>query len=137
MEQYIKKYRTEKYDYSCSETILRAANDCYNLHLEESHFRMMAPFSGGLFEKELCGIVSASISVLGILFTNHVAHDSILLQEAVIEYKKRFKEQFSSMDCSLLMDRHRHPETGCTDLIIEGGSLLHEIVTLYQEKHHE
>ena len=87
MEQQIRKFRDKnKYDLSCSETMIYAANEKYNLGLTESHFHMMAPFSGGMYEGQTCGILTGAIAVLGILFTDHVSHNSPLLNDEVIEF---------------------------------------------------
>ena len=134
MEKEIKKYRDKsKYDYSCSEAILHAANDYYNLNLSEESFHMMAPFSGGMFEKEVCGIVTGCVSVLGILFTKNVAHTSDTLREAVIEFKKEFKNNFQKLDCASLLDSYRDEIVGCDNMIIHGGSILKQIVEKYNK----
>ncbi len=132
MKNLILKYRDkEKYDYSCSETILKASNDYFNLELHESAFKMMAPFSGGMFEGEMCGILTASISVLGILFTNGVAHTSDSLRDAVLEYKNLFNLKFKSKECNVLIGYKRNEINGCTDLIVEGAELLVEVAKKY------
>ena len=126
------KYRDKsKYDLSCSEAIIYAANEFYNLNLSVNEFKMMAPFSGGMYSGETCGIVSASISVLGILFTKDNSHNSPLLKEAVLEYKERFKDIHNSDQCDYLKEEFGDPVTGCDDLIINASILLEEIVNKY------
>lgn len=126
------KYRDKtKYDYSCSEAILHAANDKYDLGLSEREFKMISPFSGGMLEGDVCGILTASISVIGILLTDGVSHNSPIMQEAVIEYKNKFKERFSSIDCRILVENKRKEDTGCSDFIIEASELLEEVVNKY------
>ena len=132
MRELTLKYRDKsKYDLSCSETILYAANEKYNLGLDENHFHMMAPFSGGMMERETCGILTASISVLGILFTKDNAHNSELLKEAVLEYKTKFREQYGTQSCELLVLTKRTEEDGCSDFIVEASVLLEEIIEKY------
>jgi C_GCAxxG_C_C family probable redox protein len=136
MEQFIRKYRNQKnHDLSCSETIVYAANEKFNLGLLESHFKMMAPFSGGMYEKETCGVVTGAIAVLGILFTNSNSHNSPLLQEAVIEYKTRFNTVFGSRVCETLLETQRDETLGCDDLIVQGGKLLDEVIVKYTKKY--
>lgn len=128
MRNIIGKYQDKsKYDYSCSETILRSSNDYFNLGLEAHAFKMMAPFSGGMFEGDLCGIVSAAVSVLGILYTEGVAHTSPILVDAVTRYKQSFKALFGTMTCNVLLETKRDPNNGCASLVMEGGALLVEI----------
>lgn len=136
MKDLIMKYRDKiKYDFSCSEAMIRAANDYYTLGLGENEFKMMAPFSGGLLEGDLCGILTAACSVLGILYTDEVAHKSPILQEAVLTYKGLFKEEYHSLDCRELVEEHRDETTGCDDLIINGGILLERVVSYIDNKY--
>lgn len=131
MKNTTRKYRNkEKYDLSCSEAIIYAANDKYDLGLTEREFNMLAPFSGGMMEGETCGIVTASISVLGILLTDGVSHNSPLLKEAVIEYKTKFREKYKTTNCLSLIETERD-ETGCDTLIIEASELLDEVIEKY------
>lgn len=137
MKDLILKYKdTSKYDYSCSETILRSSNDYFGLELDEKAFKMMAPFSGGMFERDLCGIMSAAVSVLGIIYTTGVAHTSPVLVEAVTLYKKRFKEILGSMNCGVLVETKRDPLVGCNNIIVEGGMLLADVVNIIDKKYH-
>lgn len=119
------------YDFSCSERIIHAANKKYNLNLSENEFRMMAPFSGGMYEQESCGIMTAGLAVLGIMFTNNVSHTSPLLREAVLEFKTMFKQRFGSTTCKDLVETQRDDIVGCSYLIESGGELLQEVIDKY------
>ena len=137
MIELIMKYRNkDNYDYSCSETILRAADEYYNLNLSDNEFKMVAPFSGGMFEGDLCGIVSAAVCVLGILFTDGVAHTSPVLIEAVKKYKGLFYTNFDSITCNELVQEYRDELNGCTDLIVKGAVLLDEVVKDIRKQYH-
>lgn len=132
MEKLIRKYRDEKhYDLSCSETMIYAANEKYNLGLKESHFKMMAPFSGGMYDGDTCGVVTGAIAVLGLIFTDTVSHDSPLLKEAVLEYKARFVELLGSRVCTTLIETQRDDIVGCNNIILDGGRLLEEMIDKY------
>lgn len=132
MIELTKKYRNKnKYDLSCSESIIYAANEKYNLGLGKNEFKMMAPFSGGMYDGDTCGIVTASISVLGIILTESNSHNSPLLKDAVLEYKNRFKLEYSNIMCDQLMLTQRKQEAGCSDFIIGASKLLEEIVDKY------
>lgn len=134
MKELILKYRDKnKYDLSCSETILKASNDYYDLKLNDSAFKMMAPFSGGMYEGEACGIMTGAIAVLGILFTEGVSHTSTILRDAVLEYKSEFNSRFGSKQCNILIGTKRDEITGCSDFIIEGAELLVEIAKKYDK----
>lgn len=130
LKEYIKKYRDKtKYDLSCSETILHAANDAYNLNLDTSTFKAIAAFSGGMCIESVCGAVTASIAVLGILFTDKYAHNSPHMRKLVEEYLKKFQEKMTSRDCDKLKAKYRTEKEGCSYIIYVAGEILDEIVT--------
>lgn len=131
MKEIVLKYRDKThYDYSCSETMIVAANEYYQLNLSEDTFKMMSPFSGGMLEGETCGVLTGAIAVLGILFTEGVAHTSDKLYNAVIDYKTQFNRRFSSKECVVLKELKPQQE-GCTNLVVQGALLLDEIVKKY------
>ncbi len=133
MKDLVLKYQNKEiYDLSCSETILYASNEYFNLGLEASHFKMIAPFSGGMYIEETCGIASASLTVLGILFTDGVAHNSPRLKEISKAYLERFTQIYGSINCGLLKSEYRDEFTGCKDLIVEASLILVDIVNEYQ-----
>ncbi len=134
MKKLLLKYKSPVYDYSCSEAILHASNEKYNLNLDDNCFKMVAPFSGGLLTEDICGILTASVNVLGIIFTNNVAHQSPLLKKATVEYIKRFKEELNSTNCFTLKSMYRDEVTGCRDIIIQGGEILEKVIEKYEKE---
>ena len=108
--------------------MIYAANEKYNLGLDSSHFKMMAPFSGGMYEKDMCGIVTGAIAVLGIVFTEGDSSNSPVLKQAVIEYKTKFQAMLGSTICETLYETQRYEVTGCDPLIVRGGILLEEVI---------
>lgn len=137
MREILEKYSdTNYYDLSCSEKIIRSANEFYKLGLTDNAFKMMAPFSGGMYEGEACGIMTASISVLGILYTDGVSHTSPVLREAVVLFKQKFRSVFGSTMCDTIVATKRDEVTGCTNLIIEGGILLEATITEIDNTYH-
>lgn len=134
MQKALRKYwDKENFNYSCSETMLYAANEVYDLGLDEASFKMMAPFSGGMFEGETCGVVTGGISVLGILFTKNNKADSPEMIEAVKEYKQRFNDQFDTKNCNPLKDIYEESHNGCGQLIYDGGKILEEVINKYSK----
>ncbi|MCT4605457.1 MAG: C-GCAxxG-C-C family protein [Marinisporobacter sp.] len=125
----MKKYRDpNKYDLSCSETIVYAANEAYDLKLDEKVFRAMAPFSGGMWIEEVCGAISGALAVLGILFTNNVAHESDYLKKLTLEFFEKFHKKLGSINCTQLKDMHRTEDAGCNKVIYVAGEILDEII---------
>ena len=131
MQQELRKYwNKENYSYSCSETMLHAANEFYDLGLEEDSFKMMAPFSGGMFEGETCGALTGAISVLGILLVNNNKADSPEMIEATKEFKQRFYNEIGSKDCTPLKEKFNDD---CGEIIYMSGKILEEVITKYRK----
>jgi C_GCAxxG_C_C family probable redox protein len=134
MQNALKKYWDKtKYNYSCSETMLCAANEVYNLGLDETHLKMMSPFSGGMFIGETCGVVTGGITVLGLLFVNNNKADSPKMIEAVKEFQERFKTELKTNDCTPLKELYEEETVGCGNLILAGGKILQEVIEKYQK----
>lgn len=132
MQKELRKYWDKtNYSYSCSETVLLAANEYYNLGLDNNALKMMSAFSGGMFEGETCGIVTGGISVLGVMLTKTNKADSPEMIEAVKEFKQKFKEELQTRDCTPLKVLFEDDETGCGNLIYKGGKILEEIIVKY------
>lgn len=132
MQNELRKYwNKSNYNLSCSETVLYAANDFYNLGLDENSFKIMAPFSGGMFEGETCGVVTGGISVIGILLTKDNKANSPEMIAAVKEFKLKFKEELKSRDCTPLKKMYEEEGTGCGNLIYAGGKILEAVISKY------
>lgn len=126
----MKKYRDKsKYDLSCSESMVYAANEVYNLNLDENTFRALAPFSGGMWIEDVCGTLTGSLAVLGIIFTNNVAHESEHLKELTLEFIQNFESKLGSRNCAKLKGKYRTEEEGCNSVMYAAAEVLDIIVT--------
>ena len=63
ISDYIGYYYREK-GFNCAETVLCAANDAWDLHLEPAVIRTMGGFGGGMGTRNVCGAVSGGIAAL-------------------------------------------------------------------------
>ena len=125
----LKFYDSSQFDLSCSETILHAANERFDMHLPDSAFHIMAPFSGGMMIEDTCGALTGSIAVLGLLFTDNVAHNSPRLKVLVKEFFENFTSSMNSVTCSVLKENYRSEQSGCLEIILLAGEILESIIT--------
>jgi|AntAceMinimDraft_18_1070375.scaffolds.fasta_scaffold00496_13 C_GCAxxG_C_C family probable redox protein len=132
MQKELRKFWDKNnYKLSCSETVLYAANEYYNLGLDEKSFKMMSGFSGGMFEGETCGIITGGISVISILLTIDNKENSPKLKDAVVEFRQRFLKELKSKDCTPLKEMYEEEIIGCGNLIYAGGKILEEVIDKY------
>lgn len=117
----------EKYDLCCSESIFYAAAKYYDLEFNESTYRVAAAFCGGNLTEGNCGLLTASIGIIAIMFAKENSHSSPEMKSYIQEYTKLFQEKYSSDNCAKLKVIYRN-EFGCRDLIIDSFITLCEYI---------
>ena len=118
-----------KEDLNCSETILYGANQVYHLDLNSDSLKMAAAFGGGMGIESVCGVLDASIMVLGKLFIPDVAHKHPEIKELCKELFDTFHKEMGDIMCKPLKDNYRTEEKKCRDVILKGAEILDKIVT--------
>ena len=132
LKETAKKYWTEEYDLNCAECIMYAANEEYNLKLSQQTLKVMAGFGGGMATGDVCGVVTGSIGVIGIIFTEVSGHKSPIIREMTREFIKRFNEKLRYIKCVDLKKEYIN-EKKCTLMIEIGAEILADIIL--KEKH--
>ena len=111
--------------WSCSEVTLRAVNQKYHLGLDEKALQMMAGFSGGMMQEDVCGVVVASVASLSLQYTNESAHESPELKLVLEKYFEAFKQTFESTKCKSIKITHRDHETNsCLPVILKNSDIV-------------
>jgi len=118
--------------YNCAEAMLYAGNEYYGLGLDKQTFKVMAGFGGGVNTEDLCGVVSGSVAILGILFVNENAYESDHIKGITKEYVEVFKKRKGSMNCKELKDKYRNEEVKCSFVVESGAEALEEIILKHQ-----
>lgn len=124
----VKKYYGEEYDLNCAETIIYAANEEYNLKLDKKALKTMAAFGGGMAIESVCGAVTGSLAVLGIIFTKERAHESDRIKELTKEFFNKFEEKFGTSNCGKLKEGYRTEENRCSVMLYSAAEILDEII---------
>jgi C_GCAxxG_C_C family probable redox protein len=124
----VNKYYTSEYNLNCSEVMIYASNDEYNMNLNSDTFKTMSSFGGGMGIESTCGAITGSLAVIGILFTNKCAHESGKVKTLCQEFFKRFKEKLGTDNCAMLKVKYRNQDDGCSVMIETAAEILDEIV---------
>ena len=124
----VNKYYTSEYDLNCSEVMIYAASDEYNMNLKSETFKTMASFGGGMGIESTCGAITGSLAVIGILFTNKRAHKGGRVKTLCQEFFKKFKEKLGTDNCTMLKAKYKNQEVGCRLMIETATEILDEIV---------
>jgi len=124
----INKYYTKEYDLSCSEVMIYAASDEYNMNLKSETFKTMSSFGGGMGIESVCGAVTGSLAVIGILFTKERAHEGDRVKKLCQEFFQKFEARLGTDNCAVLKAKYRKQDIGCRVMIEAAAEILDEIV---------
>ncbi len=97
--------------YNCSQAILLAFSDLTGLD-ENVAMKMASSFGGGMGRmREVCGTVSASLMVLGILYgydakAPTASEDKTAHYARVQEFANRFRTEIDSIICREILENH-------------------------------
>ena len=118
-----------KEDLNCAECILYGANQVYHLNLNSESLKLAAAFGGGMAIESICGVLTASLMVLGKLFVPEVAHKYPEIKELSKELFDTFKKEMGDILCKPLKDNYRTEEKKCREVILKAAEVLDKIVT--------
>ncbi|MEN6412044.1 MAG: C-GCAxxG-C-C family (seleno)protein [Veillonellales bacterium] len=129
LSELIKEGFGEKEDYNCAEKLLYGANQAYGLHLDPNALKVSAGFGGGMAIENVCGALTASIMVLGILFVKDRAHESSRIKDLTKELFDAYKKEMGDINCAYLKDHHRNEEIKCRNIIAKAAEILDQIIS--------
>ena len=92
------KYYFEQ-NYNCAETLLRAANDYYDLKLHDRDMIMVGAYGAGIQCGNTCGAVLAAASVLSMKYVEAKAHESEDIRPVVMKLMRKFNAKYGSTLC--------------------------------------
>jgi len=116
-----------KEDLNCAETILYGANQVYHLNLTPNSLKLAAAFGGGMAIESICGVLTASLMVLGELFVPDVAHKYPEIKELSKELFDTFEKEMGDILCKPLKDNYRTEEKKCREVILKAAEILDKI----------
>ena len=116
-------------DYNCAEAMLIAANEAYELDLDERSLRIASPFGGGMGCEHACGALTGGLMVLGCMRGQTVSHQDPRLAALRDAYVQSFRERFGSVDCAAIKPAHRSETRGCAPVVETAAVLLEEILS--------
>ena len=128
ISQCAKDYFLSK-DMNCAESVLRAANDCYNMGLDESALKLSGGFGAGLYCGHTCGAICGGVMALSKLYNVDRAHKSPSLSKATASFMKQCSEQLEHFECRELKPIYRKDNTiKCADLVAKVAEILDKVV---------
>lgn len=125
------KYYFEQ-NYNCAETLLRAANDYYNLNLHDRDMIMVGAYGAGIQCGNTCGAVLAAASVLSMKYVEAKAHESEDIRPVVMKLMRKFNAKYGSTLCKDIKPQSFKPEYRCKMTVETACDILEETIAEYE-----
>lgn len=120
-------------NYNCAETIIRAANEYYNLGLNDRDMIMLGVYGAGIQTGNTCGAVLATASVLSMKYVEAKAHESADIKPVTLILMRKFKEKYGSHLCKDIKPQSFKPEYRCKVTIEDSCDILEATIAEYEE----
>ena len=107
--------------YNCSQCILKAAEDIFNIAVPKQCLDMCNGVSTGFGINSICSVLMAGIMVFGLLF------DEVCVKRLRIKLLDAFKLEQGEISCQNLRKKH---STGlkCDQVVYDAAKLIHKII---------
>lgn len=125
------KYREDSnYKLNCSECIMYAANEEYNLGISNEVLKAMSGFGGGVCTGNICGAVSGAVAVIGVMFAEgDKGNTNPKVRAMTQELVKRFTEEVGYLDCRDIKGKIKDENLkACNRMIAIGCDTLENII---------
>ena len=110
---------------SCSESILMAANEVYDLKLADDEILLFAGFRGGMGCGSTCGCLTGA---MGALSRKYAGRED--LKEICGNFVSLFREKLAagSIDCAVLEPKYKNSEVRCGITVGLGADALSDYI---------
>jgi C_GCAxxG_C_C family probable redox protein len=118
----------------CSEAILKAFNEIYQLGFPDNFYKIATGFGSGLGESGCtCGAVTSGVMVLGLIAGRNKSYESErMVYLAVNELHRRFKEENKAICCRVLTKNVKwnsaEHKIVCENYVMSAAKITDEII---------
>ncbi len=131
LKDYYEKYYFEQ-NYNCAETLIRAANEYYDLKLHDRDMIMLGVYGGGIQTGNTCGAILAAASVLSMKYVEQKAHDSKDIKPVTVALIREFNKKYGSVLCKDIKPQSFDPQFRCKNTIEAACDILETVITEYE-----
>ena len=115
-------------NYNCAESLLRAANDAYQLGIPEESFKLVGGFGAGMGCGTSCGALCAGISAIGAACIQSKAHETAGLGDLTTKFVEGFRAQMGSETCSEIVKTFKKPDVRCLETVLRTADVLDQVM---------
>lgn len=115
---------------NCAEAVVKSADEFYKLNLGPQGIRLASGFGGGMATGGVCGAVTGSIMILGMLYGRDESNTDAKAKSLTQRFQKTFLERMGHCDCKVLIPQYRSRDkvVKCSKVVSEAAQLLEELV---------
>lgn len=125
-----------KKGYNCAESMIRAGNDVYGLHLHDQDMKMIAGFGGGLQCGDVCGALTGAICIISSKYVETKAHDSSILRPLTLQLVQAFQKEMGSRLCMQIKPKFYDKELHCENTVGTAAGVLEKVIQNWEEEVH-
>lgn len=118
----------ENKDCNCAEAVIRAANDEYDLGINEQGLKAFGGFGGGMQCGNVCGALSGGLGAISAKEIKTCAHQTESLAPKCRAMMDGFKEKFGSAFCTKVKADHSSKTQRCWKVVEGAAEVLEEIM---------
>lgn len=126
-KQKLYEYYIDK-DYNCAETMIRAANEEYNLGMPEETLKLVSGFGGGMGCGATCGALSSALAVISTFLVEDKAHSTDGFGDKCGEFCHRFEREEGSTLCSIIKENNSIEGRRCLKTVEDAYALLEKFL---------
>lgn len=121
-------------NYNCAESLLRAANDYYDLGLDDNALMLVGSYGAGMQTGNTCGAILAASAVLSLMYIDEKAHESDDIKPVMEILMKHFEEEFGSTLCSNIKPQCFVEGKRCLKAVETACDILQKTISEYEDK---
>ncbi len=129
-----REYSRNDLERNCAEAMVYGANEEFNLNLPKEAFDTMGAFGGGMRVGSVCGAVTGSLAVIGILFNSEEFEKQEKMKRIAEEFLEEFEKRYGHLDCIVLKEKYRDEVIGCEPTVRMAAKVLEEIIVKYERE---
>lgn len=121
-------------NYNCAETLLRAANDYYELNLHDYDMKLVGAYGAGIQCGNTCGAILTGAAVLSMKYIEAKAHESADIKPVTTDFIRRCNVKYGSTLCKDIKPQSFNPEYRCQKTVEAVCDILEEAIAAYEAK---
>lgn len=132
-EELLRKEEERKlYHKNCAEILLMAANEKYNLELNDKFIKAVCPFGGGIQSEKTCGALLGATAALGIMYAEDKPCTNEKMKNITKRFVEEFDKEFGSVECKYIKEHHRSETEGCNPVKIRAAEVMERVIKEFE-----